>query len=300
MMLLGYFLGNYTKLVDRDFANKLNKLVFSTSLAFQMFVNIAESDFETIWNGTAIIFCFVVTLLCILIMCLVSLLYKDGDSRGEFIQVGYRGSQALLGAALLSNIYGSTGKLGIILIGSVPLFNVAAVIILMLTKPGEDKKIDSAKLKKTLFGILRNEMLVATAIGIVFSAFRITMPVIISKAVHSVAATASPMGLLALGALTEPAKAAAKWKPAAVASAFKLVIFPGVFAPIAAFLGYRGEMFAAILIMLAAPSTVSCFTMARGMGHEGTLSSATVVLTTLLSAFTLTAWIFLFRSFGII
>ena len=40
--------------------------------------------------------------------------------------------------------------------------------------------------------------------------------------------------------------------------------------------------------------------MARSMGHEGTLTSNTVVITTICSAFTVTFWIYLLRSLGLI
>ena len=39
--------------------------------------------------------------------------------------------------------------------------------------------------------------------------------------------------------------------------------------------------------------------MARNMGHEGTLSASVVMLTTLLSAFTLTAWLYLLKTMGL-
>ena len=40
--------------------------------------------------------------------------------------------------------------------------------------------------------------------------------------------------------------------------------------------------------------------MAKNMGYEGTLSSSTVMLTTFLSAFTLTAWLYVVRAVGYI
>ena len=65
-------------------------------------------------------------------------------------------------------------------------------------------------------------------------------------------------------------------------------------------LGFRGEELVAILIMLGSATTVTCYVMAKNMGHEGTLSSGVVMLTTLLSAFTLTGWLYILRSFGLI
>ena len=52
--------------------------------------------------------------------------------------------------------------------------------------------------------------------------------------------------------------------------------------------------------MLGAPTTVSCYIMAKNMGHEGTLTSSVVVATTFLSSVTITLWLFVLRSFGLI
>ena len=65
-------------------------------------------------------------------------------------------------------------------------------------------------------------------------------------------------------------------------------------------MGFTQEKLVAILVMLGSATTVSCFVMAKNMGHEGTLTSSAVMLTTLGSAFTLTGWLFLLRSMGLI
>ena len=80
----------------------------------------------------------------------------------------------------------------------------------------------------------------------------------------------------------------------------KLVGFCAVFLPVAAVLGFRNEELIAILVMLGSATTVSSFVMARNMGHEGTLSSGVIMMTTLLSAFTLTMWLDVLRSFGLV
>ena len=65
-------------------------------------------------------------------------------------------------------------------------------------------------------------------------------------------------------------------------------------------LGFRNEELVAILVMLGSATTVSCFVMAKNMGHEGVLSSSVVMLTTMFSAFTLTMWLFILKSFQLI
>ena len=58
------------------------------------------------------------------------------------------------------------------------------------------------------------------------------------------------------------------------------------------------EELIALLIMLGSPTTPSAYVMSKNMGHEGVLTSSCIALTTLLSALTLTGWIFLLRSGG--
>ena len=62
---------------------------------------------------------------------------------------------------------------------------------------------------------------------------------------------------------------------------------------------YR-EKIIALLVMLGAPTTPSCYIMAKNMGHKGDLTSGAVVVTTLLSSLTLTLWLFVLKSQGII
>ena len=78
------------------------------------------------------------------------------------------------------------------------------------------------------------------------------------------------------------------------------MVFTAIFLPIAIALGFREDKLVAILVMLGAATTVSCYVMAKNMGYEGTLSSSTVMLTTFLSAFTLTAWLYVVRAMGYI
>ncbi len=63
-------------------------------------------------------------------------------------------------------------------------------------------------------------------------------------------------------------------------------------------MGFSGEKLVGILIMLASPTTPSCYIMAKNMGNDGELTASVIVLTTLLAAFTLTGWIFILKTAG--
>ena len=113
------------------------------------------------------LFCFVVTLVSILgIWVLAKLFLPDKRLVGEFVQVCYRSSAAILGTAFLQSIYGTAEMSSMMILGSVPLYNVMAVVILMLEGP-EAAQAGSmtAKLKKSVKGILTNPTLLGIAAG---------------------------------------------------------------------------------------------------------------------------------------
>ena len=298
MMLLGML---FRKLgwMDEVFAAMMNKFVFLVPLPVLLFEQLATVDFSEVWDIKFILFCFVVTAISITISTLISLLWKDRSIKGEFIQATYRSSAALLGIAFIQNIYGTVGMAPLMIIGSVPLYNIMAVVVLSVFKPGNNS-FDKALVKKTLKGIATNPIIIGIVAGVVWSALKLPMPLILHKTVSSIGATATPMGLMSMGATFEMKKATSKMKPTLVAVFMKLIGFCAIFLPVAAMLGFRNEQLIAILVMLGSATTVSSFVMARNMGHEGTLSSGVIMMTTLLSAFTLTMWLDVLRSFGLV
>ena len=298
MMLLGML---FRKLgwMDEVFAAKMNKFVFLVPLPVLLFEQLATVDFSEVWDIKFILFCFVVTAISITISTVISLLWKDRSIKGEFIQATYRSSAALLGIAFIQNIYGTAGMAPLMIIGSVPLYNIMAVVVLSVFKPGNNS-FDKVLVKKTLKGIVTNPIIIGIVAGFVWSALKLPMPLILHKTVSSIGATATPMGLMSMGATFEMKRATSKMKPTLVAVFMKLIGFCAIFLPVAAMLGFRNEQLIAILVMLGSATTVSSFVMARSMGHEGTLSSGVIMMTTLLSAFTLTMWLDVLRSFGLV
>ena len=115
MMLLGLL---FRKLgwIDEIFASKMNKFVFLVPLPVLVFEDLATVDFSKVWDLRFVLFCFVVTLISILLSAVLSCLLQDRSIRGEFIQASYRSSAALLGIALIQNIYGNAGMAPLMII----------------------------------------------------------------------------------------------------------------------------------------------------------------------------------------
>ena len=181
LMALGFL---FRKLgwIDEVFASKMNQFVFLVPLPLLVFEDLASVDFQKVWNLKFVLFCFFVTLASIALAGILSLLWKDRGIRGEFIQASYRSSAALLGIAFIQNIYGDAGLAPLMIIGSVPLYNMMAVVVLSFFQP-EQRKRDKLLWKKTLKGIVTNPIIIGIAAGLFWSALRIPMPYVIEKTV---------------------------------------------------------------------------------------------------------------------
>ena len=155
-------------------------------------------------------------------------------------------------------------------------------------------------MKKTLRGVITNPIILGIAAGMVWSLCGLPWPVILSKSVGYVASTATPLALLVLGATFKGREALQKIGPTVAAAMLKLVIIPALVFPVAIAMGFRSSELVAIMIMLASPTTVTCYIMAKNMGGDETLSASVVMTATVLSSITLTLWVFLIRSLGYI
>ena len=297
VIVLGYILKQLGLFTD-EFCRVGNKYVFLVALPVLLFRDIAQTNLYTDFKLSFVLYCAGVTTLVFLgVWFLAAHILKDKSLVGAFAQASVRSSAAILGIAFVENMYGNAGLAPLMIVSAVPLFNIYSVIILTFSANGGQHGKEA--IRKACINVLKNPIIIGIVLGLPFSLLRIDIPTISLKMIESVGATATPLALLVVGAGFEGTKALAKIKPTLWATAIKLVILPAVFLPLAIALGFHDAELVAVLIMLGSPTTVSCYVMATNMGNDGELSTSIIVLTTLLSSVTLTGWIFLLRSMGL-
>ncbi|MBR6395233.1 MAG: AEC family transporter [Ruminococcus sp.] len=312
MILLGYFLKKI-KVIDDNFVKVANKYVFLVALPVMLFKDIAQTDIIKDISAGFVIFCSSVTILMFLIIWLLSyLLIKDKTQVGAFAQAGARGSAAVLGVAFVENICGSAGMAPVMIVAAVPFFNILSVIILTFSADlGKDVKLTgeskalakqrrNKNIRKACINICKNPIILGILAGLLFSISGLEMPKIPSKMINYISNTATPIALLAIGGGFNGKEALNRLKPAVCASIVKLIILPAAFIPVAACFGFGPSEMAAILVMLASPSTVSCYVMADNMGNDRVLTSNTILITTIMSSLTLTGWVYIMRAVGLL
>ena len=300
VMVIGYILKQIGMLND-NFVTVANKFNFKVTLPFMLFKDIAGVDIKQVFDIKYVLFCAIVSTICFwTVWGVAKLLVRDKTIRGAFVQSSFRGSAAVMGLAFIQNIYGASAMGPLMIVSAVPLYNIFSVIVLTFEAndhTGIDRK---EKIRQAGINICKNPIILSILAGLIVALLGIHFPTLVDKTISNVAQMATPLALITIGAGFEGRKALAKITPTMAASTIKLVLQPLVFLPVAAWMGFTGEKMIAILIMLASPTTPSCYIMAKSMNNDEVLTASVIVTTTLMAAFTLTGWIFLLKTLGYI
>lgn len=321
VMIVGWIIKK-CQIIDDNFVSKANKYVFHVALPVLLYKDLSKADFVSQFDITFVLFCVLVTTIMFLgVWGLTELFMKEDTMKGAFVQASCRSSAAILGIAFIQNMYSDAGMAPLMILAAVPLFNIFSVVILTFKAHEEvfNHSIDNASyinknstnadkaninnkkaILQSCMNIVRNPIIIGIFIGFIASLAHIKLPIVFDKAVESIAQTATPMALICIGAGFEGRKAIKKIRPTLIAAFIKIIGLAVLFLPVAVWMGFRNQELVAILIMLASPTTVTAYIMAKNMYNDEVLTSSVVVVTTFLSSITLTGWIYILRTFNLI
>lgn len=293
-LVLGYFLRRIG-LFDDHTLQKCNKLIFKVFLPCLLFLNIYTSDISQVFNGKLIV-CAALTVLVVFgaLMVVVPIFEKDNKKRGVMVQGIYRSNFVLFGVPVTISLFGdgNIGTASIMMAVVVPLFNILSVVALETFRGGKPNG------KKMAKGIVKNPLIIASALAVVFLLIGLKLPEVLVKTATDISKVATPMSLLVLGGTFDFSKLRGNLLEMFVGIFGRLVLVPAIFLPIFAALGFRGMEMGAVLAMLASPTAVSSFPMAIEMDADGTLAGQIVVGTTMFCIFTIFFWIFFLKQMG--
>lgn len=243
---------------------------------------------------------FTTIIMFLVIWILTWIFMKDKSMVGAFVQASARGSAAILGMAFVQNIYGDSGMAPLMIVSAVPFYNIFSVVILTFhsrDQIGLDKK---AQIRRACINVAKNPIILGILAGLLFNVLHLTMPTIPMKAIaymsntHS-AGTSECRCKFSSVRCDPQVPPGLWWHPPSSWYSSRAVFFPA-----ALYLGFRQSELVAILIMLGSPTTISSYIMAKNMGNDEVLTSNAIVLSTMFSSVTMTGWIYLLRSFGLI
>ena len=300
IMVLGYFLMR-KGFFNPGFNEVCNKYAFNVALPTLLFKNMYETNLNGAENMDFIIFCALsITISFIVIWVVSAIIIKDKSITGCFVQGACRGNVAILGVAFIQSMYGTVAEAALMVAVVVPIINVYSVILLCSYDTATVASRRGEAVKKAAFNICKNPLIIGILAGLILNATNIKLPTIAFKTVEMIGDTATPMSLLVLGACFSFGATRSKITPTLIASFVKLFLMPAIIVPAAVYFGFRGSALATLLIMAGTPTAISSFIMAKNMNGDAALASGIVTITTLISAFSLTVWIFALRTLNLI
>ena len=296
LMVIGYVLVHHTKLADKGLCSKANALVFKVFLPCMLFKNIYQSDIRTQIDTELCLFAAGSLLLLFVLLCfLVPKVVKKENQQGVVIQGIFRSNYVIFGVAVVENMYGPENTVTAAVLSAilVPMYNFLAVIALSVF--GERREHDW---KKILGNILKNPLIIASVLGILFSYFGIHMPKAAETTLGDLAKLATPIAFLILGGDFDFSKVKGNLRMAGGVIGVKMVVLPLLTIPVMIGMGYRDAELLSALLAYQTPVAVSSYIMAQQAGADEQLAGQLVVFSSAASIITLFVTIFILRQTG--
>ena len=281
--------------IRREEISAINKIAFRIFLPCLLYYNVYCSDLSGSFDPLLMAYAVGGVLLTFgLSLGYTLLTEKLPERRGVMIQGMFRSNYVIMGIPVATALLGSDqlGTVSILIAVVVPLFNMLAVVVLEVFRGQKPKPLH------VLGQIVKNPLVIASALGILTLAAGIRLPHILERTIQNVSAIASPLQLFLLGAFFQFSGLKTYRRELVTVSAAKLIVSPGLFLGLGALLGFRGVAFVSLIGIFASPTAVNSFTMAQQMGGDAELAGDIVVVTSAVSILTMFLWIFLFKSLG--
>jgi predicted permease len=281
IIALGFFLKKI-KIINEQFVTITSKFVFNVSLPALIFIKLHDIDLSTVIDVTQIIYIYAGTL-------------KD---LSVFVQGAYRSNYAIVGLAIISNLFGDAGlgKASIILAFILPLYNILAVVILTVPM----RKARKHNIKGTFTEIISNPLIIAVIIALPFSLFKIELPTMIFSSGNFLADVALPLALVGIGGSLNIENIKKASGLAFTSSAIKLIGLPVVLTLGAYLAGFRNIDLGIMFVLFSCPTAIVSFIMAEAMGCNSRLAGNIVVISTIGSVITISTAIIILRSVNLI
>ncbi|MBB4183531.1 hypothetical protein GGE07_000144 [Sinorhizobium terangae] len=203
-----------------------------------------------------------------------------------------------IGLPLVSRVVGEEGlvALSILLSVHLPVMMIAGTVLMERADRKTSGKPGQSPLK-LLAGVgrnlVRNPLVIGLAFGALFHLLNQPLGGPVKAVVDQLAATAAPAALVSIGMALDKYGLAGNTGLAAVTSALKLLVLPGVVFGACHLLGLSDSWTAALVLTSSVPTGVNAWLIANHFNVGHALASSTITLTTALGVLSVSAWAYL-------
>lgn len=280
-----------TGFFSEGIVKSLNQLTYWVGLPALLFSEISGAVFDSSEVGRITLILIVSTLLAFVAGYLAALLMRlPHRTLGAFVQGCGRANNAFIGLPViiyaLSGDFPNVKTLATVALGPAIIFyNFCSIVILLAH--GEKQHKGAAAVGVFLKQLLLNPMVIACVAGLLINRSGGTVPLMFARTFSALGQAALPLALLCIGASLSFEKSPAALTPAVIASAIKVFALPAVGFLFGHLWGISTMEMKILLIYLACPTATATYVLADMFGSDAALASRIIVISTLLSAVSL-------------
>lgn len=289
-LLIGVGFGaGKTGFFSPDATAALTKFVFYFALSALLFQFSARLEFSDILDWNFIAAYLTASLAIYLVATIVAFARKLPIEEAAIeAQVAVIGNVGFLGIPMLAILLGDRAVLSVMVILSVDLI-VFSSLVVILVHGSRDGRMSLAILKSIGKGLLANPMIVSIVLGLSVSALDISVPKPMGQFLGILGAAATPGALFAIGA-SLATKSAERVAVAGWLSFCKLILHPAAVAFTALYVFDVDPYAAGVMITASAlPVAGNVYILAAHFGIAPTRVSASILISTAISIFTVSA-----------
>lgn len=288
MVILGAVLER-TRFAGKGFFRQTNRLVFWVGLPCLLFYKTARSHDTVTGVFSLFLVLFAGMVLCIAAGYAAAFLFRlPRKSLGAFVQGAFRGNLAYVGLPLVLfalNEAGdgvTTARAFLVIAPMIPLYNCAAVIILLAGR-GDENASFRGQVRAIIVKTATNPLFLSVTAGFLWSLTGWPVPACAARTLEGIGRMSLPLALLGVGASLDFSMLQGRIGACAAAAVIKVGI-----APLSGFLiGVLMELtrteLGIVMIYLACPTAVASYVMADQMDADSLLASGIIVMSILLA-----------------
>lgn len=276
------------ELTSGDFLRQTDRLIYYIFFPVMLFWKIGGASSSAIsWNFH------LVTLLALVLMFLLSslvirLLPVGNFQAGTFSQSCYR-FNTYIGVAVVLTSLGENGvaHFGILIGLAIPLINLMAVSTLIWYSDGQHGV--RGRVDTLLRALAVNPLIIGCLAGILYGRLVGTFPVFVNNTLSLMSMVTLPLALLSIGGALSFAGVQRHLTNSLVAALLKLVILPLTGLLLYRLFGIDGMELRVGMIFFCLPASTAIYVLSSQLNSDTELASSAIVISTVLSFFSLTA-----------
>lgn len=258
--------------LDEHFVSTSTWIVFYVALPLKLFSDIRSAHIETLPTTYVTYILLGIFLIFFATWIAARPFIPDRKKLSAFVHCSFRSNFVYVGYPILESLYGkpSPEHMIVITVFGLTLYNILAIVILTLYSESEDKKLHPGKI---LLKILKNPMIIAIFIGVVFNILQIPVYTGLDKSISLLAVLCTPLSLLLIGASLNFESVTRDLALVFTSATIRTILTPLILIPIGLAIGLSAVELGIAYVFWATPCAINCFIYTKEMGGDSELAS---------------------------